>query len=311
MALTPLLDQIGSKIAKRLEEDSDFTHYLGQDRDAAEIKGSDDFVVVAGYGAVGKVVCDMLDRKLIRYECLDLDPNKAIQARNKGLPVFFGDIGRPEVAEAFGVKKAKAIVLCISDKAQCTRAAIVLRRICPDMKIFARAVNADHANRLQSTLDVIAMVPILPEDNLLLTLPFAGAVLRGLGAAPEEVNAILETKRKEVLSGKGLKEIEEETTLLQLGVAAELEEDAEAMKIIEDEKGLDGGKESKPKGKKKTPTEKAAAAAVEETKEKSPMVAEFIEASCAGSVKGEGDSIKVEMAEVVEPESGIAEPSFE
>jgi hypothetical protein len=39
--------------------------------------------------------------------------------------------------------------------------------------------------------------------------------------------------------------------------------------------------------------------------EKSPMVAEFIEA------KGEGDSIKVEVAEVVEPKRGIAEPSFE
>jgi monovalent cation:proton antiporter-2 (CPA2) family protein len=126
MALTPLLDQIGTKIAKRLEEGSDFTHYLGQDRDAAEIKKSDDFVIVAGYGAVGKVVCDMLDRKLIRYECLDLEPKKAIQARNKGLPIFFGNIGRPEVAEAFGVKKAKAVILCISDQAQCTRAAIVL-----------------------------------------------------------------------------------------------------------------------------------------------------------------------------------------
>jgi hypothetical protein len=179
------------------------------------------------------------------------------------------------------------------------------------MKIFARAANADHVNRLQSTLDVIAMVPILPEDNLLLTLPFAGAVLRGMGAAPEEVNAILETKCKEVLSGKGLKKLEEETTLLQLGVAAELEEDAEAMRAAEDDKDFDGAKESKPKGKKKMPTELAVATAVEEMKKKSPMVAEFIEASCAGSVKGEGDSIKVEMAEVVEPESGIAEPSFE
>jgi hypothetical protein len=51
--------------------------------------------------------------------------------------------------------------------------------------------------------------------------------------------------------------------------------------------------------------EMVAAAAVEEMKEKSPMVAEFIEA------KGEGDSIKVEVAEVIEPKRGIAEPSFE
>lgn len=305
MALTPLLDQLGSKIAKRLEEESDFTHYLGQDRDAAEIKESTGFVVVAGYGAVGKVVCDMLDRKLIRYECLDLDPNKAIQARNKGLPVFFGDIGRPEVAEAFGVEKAKAVILCISDKAQCTRAAITLRRTYPKLKIFARATDADHATRLQKTLDVIAMVPILPEDNLLLTLPFGGAVLRGLGAAPEEVNAILESKRKEVLSGKGLRDNEEETRLFQLGVAVEVDKDAVATKAVEDEKDADdrdGGKESKTtKEKKLTATEAAAAAAVEETKGKSPMVAEFIEANVPGSVKGE---------DATEAETDISEASF-
>ena len=55
MALTPALASLGSKVAKSLEEKSDFTHYLGQDRDANEIKDSDDFAVVVGYGAVGKV----------------------------------------------------------------------------------------------------------------------------------------------------------------------------------------------------------------------------------------------------------------
>ena len=55
MALTPFLASVGSKVAKKLEEKSDFTHYLGQDRDASEIKESDDFAVVIGYGSVGKV----------------------------------------------------------------------------------------------------------------------------------------------------------------------------------------------------------------------------------------------------------------
>ena len=200
MALTPLMSSLGAKIAKQLEEKSDFTHYLGQDRDANEIKESDDFAVVIGYGAVGKVVCDLLDRKLIKYVGIDIDPNKAIQARNAGLPVFYGDIGRQEVAEAFNVGKASAVVVCISDKAQANRAVIAIRRWFPDVKIFCRAKDKDHAFRLQSTLDVAAMVPILPEDNLLLTLPFGGAVLKALGSPPEEVNAILETKRKEVLT---------------------------------------------------------------------------------------------------------------
>jgi hypothetical protein len=53
-----------------------------------------------------------------------------------------------------------------------------LRRWYPDVKIFARAKDKDHAYRLQSTLDVAAMVPILPEDNVLLTLPFGRAYCR-------------------------------------------------------------------------------------------------------------------------------------
>ena len=44
-----------------------------------------------GYGRVGKMVCDMLDRMPVRYIALDSSPIKAIEARGKGLPVFYGE----------------------------------------------------------------------------------------------------------------------------------------------------------------------------------------------------------------------------
>lgn len=260
MALTPAMASVGDKVAKLLEEKSDFTHYLGQDRDANEIKESDDFTVVIGYGAVGKVVCDLLDRKLIKYVGIENDPNKAIQARNAGLPVFYGDIGRQEVADAFNVGKAKAVVVCISDKDQANRAVIALRRWYPDLKIFSRAKDKDHAYRLQSNLNVAAMVPILPEDNLLLTLPFGGAVLKALGGTPEEVNAILETKRKEVMSEKST---EEDMALVQLGIDPEQRRETKestTTKYAENDAS----------------TSSAAKNRIEETKEKSPFVAEVI-----------------------------------
>jgi monovalent cation:proton antiporter-2 (CPA2) family protein len=269
MALTPAMSSLGGRVSKVLEERSDFTHYLGQDRDANEIKESDDFAVVIGYGAVGKVVCDLLDRKLIKYVGIDIDPNKAIQARNLGLPVFYGDIGRQEVAEAFNVGKAKAVIVCISDRDQANRAVIALRRWFPDLKIFCRARDKDHAYRLQSTLDVAAMVPILPEDNLLLTLPFGGAVLRALGGTPEEVNAILETKRKEVMSGKLGEANEEDMALVQLGI------DPENIKARK--KSVNGTSTSDEDEDAYT------AAAIErigETKAKSPFVAEVIGDVC-------------------------------
>lgn len=284
MALTPAVASLGGKISKKLEEESDFTHYLGQDSDAIEIKESEDFAVVVGYGTVGKIVCDLLDRKFYRYVGLETNPNKAIQARNKGLPVFYGDIGRPEVLEAFNVGSAKCVIVCISDKQQANRVVIAIRRLYPEIKIFCRAKDADHAERLQRTLDVAAMIPILPEDNILMTLPFGGAVLKSLGAAEEEVNAILEAKRKEVLSGRGLRDSEEEASLLQLGIKVAEDEDEEHPVIDVVPENDENVANDPGKGTKQ---EQAAAAVVEEIEEKSPILASVIEANCPGAVLDE------------------------
>ena len=279
MAATPLMSAIGAQVAKILEEQSDFTHYLGQDRDANEIKESDDFAVVVGYGAVGKVVCDLLDRRFIKYVGLEIDPNKAIQARNLGLPVFYGDIGRQEVAEAFNVGKAKAVIICIADRLEANRAIIALRRWYPDLKIFARANDADHASRLQNTLNVAAMVPILPEDNQLLTLPFGGAVMKALGVPTEEVNAIVEARRKELLAGKGLEEEAKEMELMQLGIApAEIV--SQLTNTTDTSSSADDADEPIDRAKA---VNEAAAERYEQAKEKSPFVAQVIEEVCPDS----------------------------
>lgn len=325
MALTPFLDDMGGKLAKKMEEGADFTHYIGQDSEAKEItdEPNSEFVVVVGYGIVGKVVCDLLDRKFIKYVGLEVSPTKAIEARNKGLPVFFGDIARPEVAEAFNVGKAKAVIVTISDKAECTRAVISLRRMYPDKPIIARAKDADHAKRLQNTLDVAAMVPILPEDNLLLTLPFGGAVLRSLGAPAEEVNYILAAMRKEVLSGKELEKYEEEAVMAQLGVKKPEKPVLEA--VVEDQKkeveeknvngvkeGGGGGGESSEKMEEKdvstneglkVKTAEVISKVEEKEKEQlKPLVKQIVEANLAPDSK-EAVEKEVEVEEAVVEET--------
>lgn len=233
MALTPFLSSVGGKIASKLEEGKSDENMVDLVRDAEdrEVIESDDFVVVVGYGTVGRVVTDLLQRKFIQYECVEVNPQRAALARSKGLPVFYGDVARPEIADAFNVGKAKAVIVTIADKAEATRMVIALRRQYPGLKIFARAADADHAQRLQKTLDVVAMVPIIPEDNVLLTLPFGGAVLKSLGAQPEEVNAILEAKRKDVLNMRG--QGEAEATLVELGVNTD-EERAELIEALKE-----------------------------------------------------------------------------
>lgn len=94
------------------------------------------------------------------------------------------------MCEAFNIGKAKAVILAMSQPMETNHAIVNLRRLYPDLKIFARAKDSKHQERLQKTLNVVAMVPILPEQNLLLTLPFGGAVLKSLGAPVEEVRSL-------------------------------------------------------------------------------------------------------------------------
>ena len=47
------------------------------------------------------------------------------------------------------------------------------------------------------------MVPTLPEDSIIVSLPFGGAVLRSLGCTADEVNVLLEDTRKKFVMEKG------------------------------------------------------------------------------------------------------------
>lgn len=74
------------------------------------------------------------------------------------------------------------VITALSERHTSNVAILTLRRLYPTLPILARAVDTEHQKRLQSTLGVRAMVPVLPEDSLLLNLPFGGAVLKSLGA---------------------------------------------------------------------------------------------------------------------------------
>ena len=70
MAVTPAMGEIGSYLANKIDEKAGLSKYVGKDDSADEVKSSleeDEFVFVCGYGRVGKMVCDMLDKKFIRF----------------------------------------------------------------------------------------------------------------------------------------------------------------------------------------------------------------------------------------------------
>nr|UXY87297.1 potassium:hydrogen antiporter 1 [Cryptomonas sp.] len=194
MAMTPFLALTGSKIAAYVEN---MRGLIGaRKEDVADAK---DYVVVTGFGRVGQSVCDLLDARLIRYMAFDSNPSKVIEARSKGLPVFFGDACRPEVLKAAGIKQPKAVVVTLGDRDSASKAVNAIRREYPNIQIFVRAKDAKHQKMLQLG-GATAIVPELLESSLLL----GGAVLLSYGTPIEEVNSLIEESRKKTLMDAGL-----------------------------------------------------------------------------------------------------------
>lgn len=214
MAVTPMLGDLGIKIMNRIDdkkkmEESEMLAGLTSSSAGVELLPTQkipspaedgDFVLIIGFGRVGKMICDILDRQFIRYIVVESNAIKANDAGDRGLPVYYGDISRPEIFDSFHAGSAKACVLTFDDMATTNRAVVNLRRLYPSLPILVRAKDLQHQKRLEGMFDdVSALSPNLPEDSVLLTLPFGGAVLQKVGVSKPEIDAIMEEFRKEYM----------------------------------------------------------------------------------------------------------------
>jgi len=99
MFLTPFLNELGASLSTRLEK---ARGGLVLQPDSEDIdKG--EYVLVCGFGRVGQAVCELLTARLVRYKAFDMDPYRVAEARELGLPVFYGDACRPDVLRSFNL----------------------------------------------------------------------------------------------------------------------------------------------------------------------------------------------------------------
>ncbi|CAM9759632.1 unnamed protein product, partial [Ectocarpus sp. 12 AP-2014] len=286
MAATPVLSNFSAWVADQMEARMGYDHYLGGDSESDEIRQGDGFVVVCGYGRIGRLVCELLGKKFINFVAFDNNPLKAMEARNRGLPVFYGDVMRPEVLNAFNVGKAKAVICTLSDVKGTTTAVVNLRREFPDLPIFARAQDSRHQKKLASITDVVAMVPTLPEDSIIVSLPFGGAVLRSLGCTADEVNVLLEDTRKKFVLEKGLENEEDDNLFEQLGIQKSMVETYTENPILKDAGGaVDADTDETDDARDAGKGSAAAATKTEKAAEAAAAVAAVAVASAAAAAK--------------------------
>src|SRR5882757_1207755 len=105
-------------------------------------------VIIAGFGRFGQIVGRILLAKRISFTALEANQTQVDFLRQFGNQVFYGDASRLELLRSAHAENAEVFVLAIDDVEASVRTAELIRKHFPNLKIFARARNRQHAFRL-------------------------------------------------------------------------------------------------------------------------------------------------------------------
>lgn len=171
MALTPpLLLALGHFLQARRNK---------PEREFDRIDGDPPRVIIAGFGRVGQIVARVLRAQKIPFTALENSIEQVDASRRFGSTIYFGDPSRPELLRAAHADRAEIFVLATDDPEANVRTARLVKRMYPNLKIFARARNRQHAFKLMD-LNVDGVVRETLEGSLDLTRQ----VLEALGQPP-------------------------------------------------------------------------------------------------------------------------------
>jgi len=111
-----------------------------------------DHIVIAGYGITGKSVARAAKIAGIPYMVIELDPEIIRKERSSFRPNFmFGDAVQEEVLEHAGIRRARTLVVAVSDEEAIPRIVHTARQLAPGLYILSRT---RHVRNAQYLLDL-------------------------------------------------------------------------------------------------------------------------------------------------------------
>ncbi|MBI4695324.1 MAG: cation:proton antiporter [Gammaproteobacteria bacterium] len=141
MALTPLAYAGAGKLARR----------LGAAKPAPAFDALGDAehqVILAGFDRFGQIIGRILRAMRIPFTALESNPEQLALHRRYGHKAYFGDASNLDLLLSAHVDKAKLFIVAIEDVETSLRVCELVRRHFPDIRIFARARDRQHAYRL-------------------------------------------------------------------------------------------------------------------------------------------------------------------
>jgi glutathione-regulated potassium-efflux system ancillary protein KefC len=188
MLLTPMLVKLSNWLARRVAAVPADVHqsfrYSGRGNESAVR------VVIGGYGRVGHTVGTILASSGIPYVAFDSDAVLVAKWNVDGHPVFYGDLGDPQLLTAASLQDIDLVVLTIDKRHTAVRAASLIRSQLPQVSIVARARDLASCEAL-----LRAGVSKAYPETLEASLRLAAETLESLGISNAETDMLLREVR--------------------------------------------------------------------------------------------------------------------
>ncbi len=95
-------------------------------------------VIVAGYGPVGRVVSQQLERDGLVVKIIEMNLDTIERQLTLDKDVIYGDVCDPQILERAGIHEAEALILTIPNEQAALRACRTARTLAPRIFIAAR-----------------------------------------------------------------------------------------------------------------------------------------------------------------------------
>ncbi|MGB0577834.1 MAG: cation:proton antiporter [Alphaproteobacteria bacterium] len=178
-----------------------FSRRLGRLIEAKDVKASDSIhdvpedisghIIIVGYGRVGQMLGSVLESQNQFHIGVDTDAALVAQFRKDGGSIYFGDASKADMLRKLGVAQASALVVTMDDPQAAQHVVTTARRHWPDLTIYARARDVEHATRLIG-LGADHVVPETTEASLNLS----ELVLTGTGVPENAARHLIDALRQ-------------------------------------------------------------------------------------------------------------------
>jgi CPA2 family monovalent cation:H+ antiporter-2 len=147
-------------------------------------------VVICGYGRVGAVLGQALERRGLRYTVIELNPAIVRDLRRRGVRAYYGDAGSDALLLRAGIHQARSLAVTSNDLLTARTAVAHARRLNPSIDVVTRATAAAEIEALRRAgADEV----VQPEFEA--GLEFVRHVLRRQGVSAAETTALLARRR--------------------------------------------------------------------------------------------------------------------